>query len=145
LDLSTNTFFDLVRNNSNTSNPRVTYDRLAQRFFITMINVTTPNRILIAVSSGSTITATSTFTLYQFQQDFGQTNSDTGGIADYPSLGVDNNALYIGANIINGAGTAFIGSTGFVIPKSPLLTGSTATIFAFRKLFDPAIVPPTAG
>jgi hypothetical protein len=100
-----------------------------------MINVATPNRVLIAVSSGPAITSTSSFNFFQFQHDqVGPTpNRDTGGFADFPSLGVDNNALYIGVNVFNGAGTSFLGSTGFVVQKSALLSGSL-TVTAFRQL-----------
>jgi hypothetical protein len=60
-------------------------------------------------------------------------NIDTGQFADYDSLGVDQNALYVGINVFNAAGTAFLGSTGFVIRKSDLLAG-ILTVSAFRGL-----------
>ncbi|HEV2473816.1 MAG TPA: hypothetical protein VGS41_14160, partial [Chthonomonadales bacterium] len=56
LNASTDTFFSSVLGGSSASDPRVRFDRLSQRWFITMINVTTPNRVMIAVSSGATIT-----------------------------------------------------------------------------------------
>ncbi|HYR45969.1 MAG TPA: hypothetical protein VER78_03095, partial [Thermoanaerobaculia bacterium] len=135
LNASTDTFFQSVRNNSSTSDPHVRYDRLSGRWFITIINVSTPNRILIAVSSGSTITSASSFTFFFFQHDqVGATpNSDTGGLADYDTLGVDRFALYIGSNIFNAAGTAFIGTTGYVVNKASLFLG-TLTVTAFRGL-----------
>lgn len=129
---STNTFFNSVRNNSGTSDPRVRYDRLSGRWFIVMINVSSPNRVLIAVSNSSVVTATSSFTFYQFTQDaVGGGTSDNGGLFDYPSLGVDNNALYIGGNMF--VGNAFVGPTVFVVRKSTLLTG-TLNVTAFRDL-----------
>ena len=83
--------------------PQIRYDRLSGRWFVVMITVGDQNRILIAVSSGSTITDTSSFTFFQFQHDLvGPTpNADTGGFADYPSLGVDPWALYIGVNVFD--------------------------------------------
>src|SRR5204862_5042028 len=118
-----------------TSDAHVRYDRLSQRWFITMIDVATHNRVLIAVSSGPTITATSSFTFFQFQHDLpGATpNSDTGGFADYDTLGVDKSALYIGVNVFNGAGTALFGTTGFVVNKSNLLSG-TLKVTPFRQI-----------
>ena len=45
---TTNTFFTTVRDGVGTSDPQVRYDRLSGRWFITIINVPTPNKILIA-------------------------------------------------------------------------------------------------
>ena len=53
-----------------TSDPRVRYDRLSGRWFITMIDVNgTNNRILLAVSSGSTVTNASNFTFFDIPSD----------------------------------------------------------------------------
>ena len=134
LNTTTDNFFNSVRS-AGTSDPRARYDRLSQRWFITMIDVATDNRVLLAVSSGPTITSAGSFTFFQFQHDLvGPTpNSDTGGFADYDSLGVDRFALYIGINVFNAAGTAFLGTTGFVVNKSNLFS-STLTVTAFRQL-----------
>jgi PKD repeat protein len=134
LNTTTDNLFASVRS-AGTSDPRARYDRLSQRWFITMIDVATDNRVLIAVSSGPTITGTSSFTFFQFQHDLvGPTpNWDTGGFADYDSLGVDRFALYIGINVFNSAGTALLGTTGFVVNKSNLFSG-TLTVTAFRQL-----------
>jgi PKD repeat protein len=48
---------------------------------------------------------------------------------------VDANAVYIGVNVFNSAGTALLGTTGFVLRKSALLAG-TLTVTAFRQLAD---------
>ncbi|TMC32528.1 MAG: hypothetical protein E6J24_13545, partial [Chloroflexi bacterium] len=135
LNTDTDTFFDTVRNNSSTTYPRVAYDQLSSRWFVVMTNLSTPNRILVAVSSGSTIAAASSFTFFQFQHDLvGATpNADTGGFADFPTLGVDANALYIGVNVFNASGTTLLGTTGFVIQKSSLLSGQLV-VAAFRQL-----------
>jgi hypothetical protein len=132
LNATTATFFNSVRNGAGTSDPRVVWDRLTNRWFLAMITTSTPNRVMIAVSSGPTITSASSFTFFQFQQDLVGVapNADTGGLADYPSLGVDTNALYIGANIFN---PGFTGTSGWVVRKSDLLAG-TLTVTAFRQL-----------
>jgi hypothetical protein len=140
LDTTTNNFFTSVRNGSTTSDPRVVWDRISQRWFMVMINTSTPNRFLIAVSSGATITSTSSFTFFQFQQDLTSPTGDTGALADYPSLGVDANALYTGANMFAG-GTTFNGTTGWVIRKSDLLAG-TLTVFTFRQMATAAGAGP---
>lgn len=138
LNSSTDNFFATVRNGSPTGDPRVVWDRTSQRWFVVMFNSATPNRILIAVSNGATITSggppgPSSFTFFQFQQDMvgTQPNSDTGFFADYESLGVDANALYIGTIILNG--NTVVGTTGWVVRKSDLLMG-TLTVTAFRQL-----------
>ncbi len=135
LDTSLDSFFASVRNGSATSDPRVRYDRLSGRWLVTAINTAQPNRILIAVSSGPTISGASSFAFFQFRHDLvGPTpNSDTGARAESPSLGVDRSALYIGVNVTNGS-TA-VGSTGFVVNKASLLAGAL-TVTAFRRLSD---------
>jgi hypothetical protein len=122
-----------------TSDPNVRYDRLSGRWFFTIIDVTLdlftgeisrPNRVLIALSdaaSNGVLTGGTVFTFYQFQ-------ADSTRFADYPSLGIDANALYIGANMFNLAGTSFLGTNGYVIPKSPLLTAGPATVWVFANL-----------
>jgi hypothetical protein len=139
LNVTDNVFWQSVRNGVDVSDPHVRYDRITGRWFLVIINLPASgaNRILIAVSSGSTITNTSSFTFFQFQHDQVGTpsNGDTGGFADYPTLGVDANALYIGANIFNAAGTALLGTSAYVVRKSNLLSG-TLTVTAFRQLTD---------
>src|SRR5439155_18551 len=136
LNADTDVFFQSVLNGSSASDPRVVYDRLSGRFFISAISVVTPNRILLAVSSSSTIAGTGRFTFYQFQHDLvgSAPNSDTGAFADYDSLGVDADAAYVGVNVFNAAGTAFLGTTGYVIRKTSLLAGGPIVVTAFRQL-----------
>src|SRR5574337_785128 len=100
LNATTDTFFASVRTAS-TSDPHVRYDRLSGRWFVTMIDVASVNRVLIAVSNSSTITSTSSFTFFSFQHDLVGTtpNAATGLFADYDTLGVDKFALYIGVNM----------------------------------------------
>jgi hypothetical protein len=118
-------FFNSVRNNSGISDPHIRYDRLSARWFIVAINTqSAPNRIVIAVSSGSEITSSASFTFYQFSANLpGALN----GFADYPTLGVDKNALYVGMNMFNATLTAFIGTNGYVINKANLIGGTLTT------------------
>jgi len=120
----------------------VVFDKITNRWFVCAINTSTPNRLLIAVNSGPTIAGTASFSFFQFQQDLvGVTpNIDTGDFADYPSLGVDANCVTIGVNMFAGN---FSGSTGFVVRKSTLLTG-TLNVFAFRQLCTAAGAGPFA-
>jgi hypothetical protein len=143
LNTTTDNFFTSVRNGSGTSDPHIRYDRLTQRWFITMINVSTPNKVLIAVSSGPTITGSSSFTFYSFQHDqVGTTpNSDTGGFADYDTFGLDRFALYIGVNVFNAAGNAILGTTGFVVNKANIISGALS-VSAFRQLTNGSSTGP---
>jgi hypothetical protein len=143
-NLSDQTFWSSVITPSprtSVTDPHVRYDRLSGRWFITEVDVPEPcecsNRILIAVSSDSTISGSSSFTLYQFQQDtVGPTpNADTGGFADYDTLGVDAAALYIGVNEFTGG---VFNTTGFVVNKAALVSGGPLVVTAFRHLLDPS-------
>lgn len=137
LNVNDDVFWQSVRGGVGVSDPHVEYDRLLGRWFLTIINVppSGANRILLAVSSGPTITDTSSFTFFQFQFDqVGTTpNIDTGKFADYPTLGVDRFALYIGVNVFNSTAGGFSGTTGFVVRKASLLT-PTPVVTAFRGL-----------
>jgi hypothetical protein len=136
LDITDSSFFASVSGGIGISDPHVRFDRLSGRWFITEINVSnTSNRILIAVSSGDTITSASSFTFFQFAHDaVGVTpNIDTGHFADYDTLGVDASALYIGVNEFVTSKGAFQNSTGYVVNKANLIAGSL-TVTAFRGL-----------
>lgn len=142
LNVDDGVFWASVSGGNIVSDPRVRYDRLSARWFLTIIDVPTnilgnplgPNRILIAVSSGSTITNTSSFTFFQFQQDVPPpAGADVNGFADYDTLGIDRFAVYIGANIFTQDTSAFVGSSAWVINKANLIAG-TLTVTAFRQL-----------
>jgi hypothetical protein len=136
LNVSDSAFFASVTNGAGVSDPHVRYDRLSGRWFITEITVSnTSNRILIAVSSGSQISSSSSFTFFQFAHDaVGPTpNIDTGHFADYDTLGVDANALYIGVNEFTSSTGTFQNTTGYVVNKANLLAGGL-TVTAFRGL-----------
>jgi hypothetical protein len=116
-----------------TSDPQIRYDRLSGRWFLTIIDVpcadafcTTlaANRLLIAVSDTGAITGSTVWTFYFFQ-------GDTTNFLDYPSLGVDANALYIGGNIFNSSGTSFLGCNGYVVRKSSVIGGGPIVVTKF--------------
>lgn len=136
LNVTTDSFFASVRNGTSVSDPFVRFDKTSNRWFVSGFNLSTPNRILLAVSSGPTITGAASFTFFQFVHDaVGTTpNSDTGGFADYVSMGVDANAVYLGDNVFNAAGTAFLGTSGFVVRKSSVLGAGPIVVTAFRGM-----------
>ena len=134
LNVDMDVFFASVRNSSSTSDPHIRYDRLSQRWFLVIINVaSTNNRVLIAVSSGSIITGTSSFTFFYFQHNLVAPTGDNARFADYPTLGIDANALYIGTNNFTAAVT-FNSCTGFVVRKSSILGAGPIVATAFRSL-----------
>jgi hypothetical protein len=97
-----------------TSDPRIRYDRLSRRWFVIMIDVpngtgATPDRIMIAVSDGPVITGMSSWTFYYFRHDLPGSTDDAGKFADYPTLGIDAQALYIGVNIFGTRGQGAFG------------------------------------
>jgi uncharacterized repeat protein (TIGR01451 family) len=128
-----------------TSDPQVRYDRLSGRWFLTIIDVPsssaanigdTPNRLLIAVSDAASSAALSGSTVWTFY--FVQQNTigggDSGEFLDYPSLGVDVSALYVGGNMFNAAAGTFVNFNAYVIRKSSALSGGPLVTTAFRGL-----------
>ncbi len=133
LNADLDVFFSSVDNGTGTSDPHIRYDRLTSRWYVVGINLPASgaNRIMIARSSGPTITNTSSFTFFQFQQDaVGTPGGDLSGFADYPTLGVDKFALYIGCNMFN---PGYIGTSVWVINKANLNAGSL-TVTGFHEI-----------
>ena len=142
LNADMDVFFDSVRNNQPTSAPRVRFDRLSGRWFVTVINFSdtlSNNRVLIAVSSGATISIGTIWTFYFFQHNLDQPTGDTGLFFDYPTLGVDANALVIGGNMFDTIGV-YQGTTVHVVRKSQVLSDAGGNlvvggyVVAYRNL-----------
>jgi hypothetical protein len=138
LNVTDNTFWSSVRNGQEVSDPGVEYDRLTRRWIVSAINLASRNnRVMIAVSSGPTITGTSSFTFYSFP------GSSSGLFADYPQLGVDRNAIYIGTNDFAPSG-AFANTSAFVVRKSSVTAGGPIVVTAFHNLIAPSGAGPFA-
>ncbi len=143
LNASDTTFWDPVRAGQGTTDPEVRYDRLSGRWFVLSVNVAaTNNLVMIAVSSDSVITDASSFTFYAFPIGIGGSGEDT-NFCDYPGFGVDANALYVGCNMFNGAGT-FQHTTGYVIRKSSVLSGGPIVLTPFANLTGGVAAGPFA-
>jgi hypothetical protein len=131
-------FFASVSDPSGTSDPHVRFDRLTSRWFIVIIDLkTASNKCLVAVSSGATVTGLASFTFFSFVYDALPPVPPTfvGGFFDYPTLGIDANALYIGGSIFdNTAAQNYIGSSLFVIRKSSILGAGPMVTTAFHQV-----------
>src|SRR5215207_7300373 len=133
LNVSDAAFWAPVRNGSEPTDPEVEYDRLSQRWIVSGINLEgTNNRIMLAVSDGPTITSTSDFTYFFFNQA-APPPSASPRFADYPQMGVDANAIYIG---VNEFASGFAGTTAYVIRKSSVLGAGPIVVTAFRNLIS---------
>src|SRR5579862_1903806 len=136
LDVSSDAFFASVLGGSTSADPRVRYDRLSQRWYVTMIDFL--NHFMLAVSSGPTLTDTTTFTFYRFAVDAGLSAGapDFGGSPDYDTLGVDVNALYIGCSVFD-QNSNLIGASVFIVNKTSLLGGT----LAYTAFHDVSLYP----
>jgi hypothetical protein len=138
-------FFDSVRGGNPTGSPRVRFDRLSSRWFVTVNNFNasfTNNFLLIAVSdaaSNGVISNATVWTYFFFRHDLAPPAGDADLFFDSPSLGVDVNALTIGGNLFDDA-SAYLGTTVHAVRKSRLLAGPggnlvpAADVAAFRNL-----------
>lgn len=126
-----------------TSDPQIRYDRLTRRWLMCIIDVPSsssavgdiPNRVLIAVSdaaSNGVISGSTVWTYYFIQQNTVGGIPSTGEFLDYESLGIDEDALYIGGNMFGAVSGSFVGCSVFVVQKSSILGGGPIVTTAFR-------------
>jgi hypothetical protein len=126
--------------------PVVLYDQLANRWVITQFAATTTiTDECIAVSTSPD--ATGSYARYGFHlgEDF----------FDYPKFGVWPDAYYMGMNVFNSGGTAFLGPQAFAFDRDAMLAGDPATFIAAPRggptedQYMPAdldgLTPPPAG
>ncbi|MCC6990319.1 MAG: hypothetical protein IT181_15035 [Acidobacteria bacterium] len=135
LDLDTDVFFpSALRGAGVTTDPRVRYDRRTNRWFVLMITIAVPNRFVMAVSDGPTITAGTVWAQYQWANTRTEAGSGAFGcLADYPSLGIDEDALYIGVNQFCGADFNNLGfdSVSVYALNKAALVGGTLSVAQF--------------
>lgn len=147
LDTNIDTFFDTVRNGQLTTNPRVRYDRGTGRWFVTMVNVALPNRYLLAVSDSAVIAPGTTWSFFFWANTRRAGGSPSGDLclADYPTLGVDEHALYLGANQYCGptmGSVTYDSSSAYVVRKADLVAGTPALVLS---AFDEVATLSAAG
>ncbi len=119
------------------------YDSLSERWFV-LGNTDLPfgentiqPRLFLAVSDGPIITNNTEWTYYTFVvSDIPPAVPSRPYLdADFPQMGVDTEAIYIGYDEFDLADTSYFNSTVLVIQKSSVLNGGPAVINAFRDLF----------
>jgi hypothetical protein len=120
------------------SDPQVRYDRLSGRWFLLAISLeSSNNKIVLAVSSGPTITGQASFTFYQF--NIGTASpSDASYFCDYPGFGIDANALYTGCNMFG----ATFHTSAFVIRKSSVTGGGPIVVTGFFNIGNTSSAGP---
>jgi hypothetical protein len=129
-------FFASVIGGADVTDPHLYFDRLSERWFVVAINTANAsNRIMIAVSNSANITGQSSFNFFFFNHDNGApaNSPDNGSFCDYPMVGLDKHAVYIGGIIFNSSGN-FIGSSAYVVNKASLLGGGALQFTAFRQV-----------
>jgi hypothetical protein len=124
-DIDQATFWGSTADPAGVSDAHVRYDRTTQRWYIIEIDVPTGNNhILLAVSSGPDL-STATWTQFAVPAAGGTSPTDNGCFADYPTPGIDQNAIYIGANMFGGVSPCtanYLHSNLYVIQKASALT-----------------------
>jgi len=147
LDTTLDGFFSTIRNGEPSTYPRVRYDRSRDRWYVLAITLALPNRLLLAVSNSGEITNSTSWQL------LGAINTRTSVfvtppglpcLADFPTLGVDEDALYIGVNqFCAPAGTPLSSldederdsASGYVVSKTSLFDANPGvTLTAFHEL-----------
>ena len=131
--VNTDVFFSsVITPGSFTSDPRVRFDRLTNRWFLCAIDTASPrNRILLAISNSDTLSTSTTWT-------FSFATAANNRFADYPTLGVDQNGVYVG---INSFGASFLGSDLWCFRKADAIAGTLVgtTFLNLSDSFTPFI------
>jgi hypothetical protein len=135
LDLDSDVFYASVNDGQSTGDPRVRYDRRAGRWYVLMFNIAVPNRYVLAVSDTATITGGTVwaFHFWANTRTQGGVGGGAGCLGDYPTLGIDEDALYVGVNQFCGSTlntVTFDSTSAYVVNRTNLLAG-TLTVFGF--------------
>lgn len=124
-------FRPVLPDESFAADPHVRYDRLSKRWFFVAIEVNQTfenNYVLLAVSDGAHISQSTDFLFYRFKVPSVIPNSANvpfKPFLDYPTLGVDRNAVVVGGvNFFwNFFGADSVNFVGLVIDKKQLTRG----------------------
>jgi hypothetical protein len=123
----------IISPNSALTDPRIIYDPASQRWFASQVDVNASaadptlfaNNFLLGVSAGSD--PGGAWQGFLFRAD-----PKTGNFADFPTLGVDANAVYISGDMFHGSNNP-VGPSLVSVPKADLLAASPT--IAHRTMF----------
>lgn len=134
LNISYDRFFSAVTQGGFAADPNIIFDPFSHRWFLAC-NGTFPSLVL-AMSSEDPVTPDTVWSFFIIDS---VTNSgfDTPlPYFDYCTLGMDQQAVYIGVNVYDASDPNYLSSAVYAVLKSSLLNGGPATVFAFRNLVD---------
>ena len=136
--------------NSIISDPVIRFDPFSERWYVMCVAFTgrffsdfvdpINNFLCLAVSDGPVITPSTKWRILQIPHnqipDSNGQSGDNDTIMDFPSMGIDRHAVYIGVDIFGGPPIG-VDATAYVIQKESLLDESTPLVItAFRHLLD---------
>jgi hypothetical protein len=127
IDISMDLFYSPVTKKIFITDSRIRYDRFSERWFLVAnAALNNPVRIVIAMSDAPIITSKTKWSFFYVEPRIEDK-------ADYPTIGIDKYALYIGVNIMKKEDAMYKCSDAIVIPKAPLLEG-TAKAVVFQEV-----------
>jgi hypothetical protein len=130
-----------ITGTNNLGDPRVLYDPVSDRFFVSEINATSENGAgntnMAFVAASQTSNPASGWNAVGFVAQTGFAD----GFADFDTLGLDKNGVYLGTNNFDLGGGGHSISV-FSMPKSDLLLGSVANITEFVGLAGAEVPHP---
>ncbi|MCX6926432.1 MAG: hypothetical protein NT154_24975 [Verrucomicrobia bacterium] len=141
-----------IPSSQDVSDPRMVFDPTSQRWFASAIvfdrNTQASNSFMVAISRS--VDPTGTWRGVSLVAD-----KVTGNFADFPTLGLDSDGLYLSANMFGAGGGGSVGSALISIPKADLLrttpTTTNATSFgmlsysAYGAILQPVFNPGGSG
>lgn len=134
LNISHDRFFSSVSNGGFTADPNIIYDPFLQRWFLFCGAGLV--QLLLAMSDGDPIkdsTVWSFFVIDTVTPNPGFTTPEP--YLDYPTLGLDQQALYCGVNVFDEANPNYLSSAAYVILKDSLVA-EQPVVYAFRNLVN---------
>jgi hypothetical protein len=124
------TFFSGIGVTGGLSDPKVFYDRIHDRFFVTVLEIpggSYVSKLLVAVSDDGNPSGT----WYKYRLEGNVVVGGQNYWVDYPGFGYNKDAILINGNLFGqSSGTA--GITFMVVPSAPMLTGAAASVTYFR-------------
>jgi hypothetical protein len=144
LDVSDSTFWDSeLPPGVEPTDPGVEFDRLSGRWIVSAIDIEAhDNKVMLAVSDSATITDETSFTFFSFPESAPLPPPNPKRFADYPQLGVDANAIYVGVNEFTSSTGSFAATNLYVIQKSSVIEAGPMVVNGFRTVSSAAGVGP---